>query len=98
MRGATNRFCVDTLRFSARLPLFLPLSATAGLVRASKPGSATKLERGVAAAAILLIVSFHLAFWFAAGPLWRDEVNTLQFADWPSLHKIWDSLQYDSFP
>ena len=33
-----------------------------------------------------------------AGALWRDEVNTLQLAAWPSVREICDALQYDSFP
>jgi hypothetical protein len=57
-----------------------------------------RLEWGVAAVTVLLILCFHLGFLLRAGALWRDEVNTLQFATSPSVTEIWNSLQYDSFP
>jgi hypothetical protein len=56
------------------------------------------LEWGVAAVAALLILCFHLVFLLSAGALWRDEINTLQFAASSSVREIWNSLQYDSFP
>ncbi len=33
-----------------------------------------------------------------AGPLWRDEVNTINLAEMPSLGDIWNILPYESFP
>ena len=67
-------------------------------MRTGEPEPAKRLEWGVAAVAVLLILCFHFVFWLRAGALWRDEVNTLQFAAWPSVREICDSLQYDSFP
>ena len=67
-------------------------------MRTGEPEPAKRLEWGVAAVAVLLILCFHFVFWLRAGALWRDEVNTLQMATWPSVREICDSLQYDSFP
>lgn len=33
-----------------------------------------------------------------AGPLWRDEVNTLNLAQMPSLRDLWNNLPFESFP
>ena len=33
-----------------------------------------------------------------AGALWRDEVNSVEFATMPSLSNLYESLRYDSFP
>lgn len=33
-----------------------------------------------------------------AGPLWRDEVNTANVAQMPSLHELWNNLPFESFP
>lgn len=48
---------------------------------------------GTAVSAVLLV--------FAAmyvGPLWRDEVNTINVAQMPSLHELWRNLSCESFP
>jgi hypothetical protein len=44
-----------------------------------------------------LIVSLHLMA-AGAGPLWRDEANTVTLATLPHLADIWKNLQFDSFP
>lgn len=33
-----------------------------------------------------------------AGPLWRDEVNTINVAQVPSLHELWQNMAFESFP
>jgi hypothetical protein len=33
-----------------------------------------------------------------AGPLWRDEVNTANLAQMPSLKEFWNNMPYESFP
>src|SRR5208282_5561909 len=33
-----------------------------------------------------------------AGPLWRDETNTLNVAQMPSLKEFWNHLSFESFP
>ena len=48
---------------------------------------------GTAFSAILLVLTaIH------AGPLWRDEANTLNLAQMPSLNKLWDNMSCESFP
>jgi hypothetical protein len=37
-------------------------------------------------------------FAISAGPLWRDEANTVGLATLPTFGDIWKNLQYDSFP
>jgi hypothetical protein len=48
---------------------------------------------GTAFSAILLVLTA-----MNAGPLWRDEINTLNLARMPSLRDIWYNLQFDSCP
>jgi uncharacterized membrane protein len=46
----------------------------------------------------LWIAALHVLFLFHAGPLWRDEVGTIDFAAMPTLGDIWQNLRYDNFP
>lgn len=65
----------------------------------SPPGEGLRrAEWGIAIALTLLAVLFHAGFLTHAGALWRDEVNTAEYAGMPSLHEIFASLQYDGFP
>ncbi len=61
-------------------------------------GWSPKIPWVVALAASALALLFHVFFMLHAGALWRDEVNTAQFATFPSLAELWSSLKYDSFP
>jgi len=56
-----------------------------------------RVELVVAGVLTLLAVLLHLVFLLHAGALWRDEVNSLEFARMP-LPVAWHNLQYDSFP
>jgi len=57
-----------------------------------------KLEREAAILFTLLALVLHGSFFANAGSLWRDEVNTADFASMPSISAIQESLRYDSFP
>jgi hypothetical protein len=61
-------------------------------------GTLRKLDFGVAAAATLLI--FYLAFRLCihAGPLWRDEINTVNLATQPTYVDVLKLLEWDSAP
>jgi hypothetical protein len=48
---------------------------------------------GTAFSAILLVLTA-----MNAGPLWRDEINTLSMAQMPSLKDLWNNLPFESFP
>jgi hypothetical protein len=48
---------------------------------------------GTAFSAMLLVMAA-----LNAGPLWRDETNTLNLARMPSLRDIWQNLRFDSCP
>ncbi len=59
-----------------------------------KPGIETAAALiGTVFSAILLVLTA-----MNAGPLWRDETNTLNLARMPSLGDIWHNLQFDSCP
>jgi hypothetical protein len=48
---------------------------------------------GTAFPALLLLLAAMYA-----GPLWRDEVNTINVAQMPSLPELWNNLSFESFP
>jgi hypothetical protein len=48
---------------------------------------------GTAFSAILMVLTA-----MNAGPLWRDEINTLNLARMPSLEDVWQNLQFESCP
>jgi len=56
------------------------------------------LELLAAIALSLWVLLLHGLFLFHAGPLWRDEVGTIDFASMPTLSALWHNLQYDNFP
>jgi hypothetical protein len=56
------------------------------------------VEVAAAIALSLWVVVLHGLFLFHAGPLWRDEVGTIDFASMPTLSSLWDNLRYDNFP
>ena len=60
-----------------------------------------KLRRAELVAAILLTgiaVLLNVVAAVSAGPLWRDEANTVGLASLPTFREVWSNLQYDSFP
>src|SRR5947208_9449249 len=62
--------------------------------RIPKPGTEIAAALiGTAFSAILLVLTA-----LNAGPLWRDEINTLNLAHMPSLRDIWHNLQFESCP
>jgi hypothetical protein len=76
-------------------------SATREKPPASDPGRLAllgRLELGVALGLTAFIVLLHGVVLFSAGPLWRDEINTVNLAALPTLGQVWDKLQFDSFP
>jgi hypothetical protein len=56
------------------------------------------LELLAAAALSVWVLVLHGMFLFHAGPLWRDEVGTVDYATMPTLSDISHNLQYDNFP
>jgi len=64
------------------------------LMRRPKPGVETAVAlAGTVFSAILLILTAMYA-----GPLWRDEINTLNLAQMPSLNELWNNQTFESFP
>lgn len=55
-------------------------------------------EWGLAVALTTFALFFQVTFMTNAGPLWRDEVNTVEFASMPSMSQVLASLPYDGFP
>jgi len=63
-------------------------------LRLSRPGAETAAALAGTAFATLLLVLTALY----AGPLWRDEINTLNLAQMPSLKELWNNQAFESFP
>ena len=57
-----------------------------------------RAELTVALAITTIAVLLNLLAAFSAGPLWRDEANTVGLATLQSFKDVWSNLQYDSFP
>lgn len=55
------------------------------------------IEVGIALAATALFAFLLLLLTFNAGPLWRDETNTINIARMP-LRELWANLSFESFP
>lgn len=57
-----------------------------------------RTERALALAATLVALALHVRLFLSAGPLWRDEINTVVIATRPTLAGVWDGLERESFP
>ncbi len=57
-----------------------------------------RLEWLVAILLTLAAVALHLRLFREVGGLWRDEVNSVNLASWPTISGMWRHLDYDSFP
>ena len=57
-----------------------------------------RVEVFVAVAVTALVVAMHLRFVADAGPLWRDEVSTVEVSNTPTLGGWYRALRYDSLP
>ena len=63
-------------------------------LRPAKLGAETAVAlAGTVFAAMLLVLTA-----LYAGPLWRDEINTLNLAQMSSLKEFWNNLPFESFP
>ena len=64
------------------------------LKRLPKPGmEAAAALAGTAFSAMLLVLTA-----MNTGPLWRDEINTFNLAQMPSLRDMWRNMPFESFP
>jgi hypothetical protein len=64
------------------------------LTRLPKLGAETAVAlAGTAFSAMLLVLTAMYA-----GPLWRDETNTLNVAQMPSLKELWNNMPFESLP
>jgi hypothetical protein len=59
---------------------------------------AQRIELIVGAALTFLLLGAHGAHLFYAGPLWRDEIASLNFATKPSWSAFWAAFSLDLFP
>jgi hypothetical protein len=57
-----------------------------------------RLEIALGLLVTLAIAALHVLYFRHAGPLWRDEVNSLNVAIMPSFRAVLDASGYDSFP
>src|ERR1044071_7317660 len=65
---------------------------------ASKQSQKRDLEQIAALSATVLVGIWLLLTTFNAGPLWRDETNSINVAQMPSLKEFWNNLIFESFP
>src|ERR1017187_5501603 len=64
------------------------------LTRLPKLGAETAVAlAGTGFSAVLLVLTAMYA-----GPLWRDETNTINVAQMPSLKELWNNMHCESFP
>jgi hypothetical protein len=59
---------------------------------------AQRIELLAAASLSIILLGAHLVHLFYAGPLWRDEVSSLNFATQPSWSAFWNNLSFDVSP
>jgi hypothetical protein len=57
-----------------------------------------RAEWALALAATLVALALHVRLFLRAGPLWRDEINTVVVATQPTIAGVWDRLESESFP
>ena len=57
-----------------------------------------RLPVAVGAALTLAIAALYALYQRSAGPLWRDEVNSVNLAHLPSLYEVYANSHLDSFP
>src|SRR3954462_46039 len=58
----------------------------------------TRADWGICVAAIVVALGLHVVLLTHAGGLWRDEVSTVQLANFPTMGEMWRLLGRDSFP
>jgi hypothetical protein len=70
------------------------------MVKTSAPFRQFKPGPEIVVTLVGTVFSAWLLFLTAmnVGPLWRDEINTINLAQMPSLTEIWNNLPYESFP
>jgi hypothetical protein len=74
------------------------LSFTHLFDRIRQAGGLAAAEWIVAVSACLWAVLAHLVVFWNAGPLWRDEANSLNQAAMGTLADAWARMEFDSFP
>ncbi len=56
------------------------------------------IELGVATTLLLVLIILHVTIFQHSGGLWRDEVNSVNLVNLPSMVDFWELLHSDSFP
>jgi hypothetical protein len=62
------------------------------------PAWCRRLALAVGLAFSLVLVALHLRYIAHAGPLWRDEVNSVNVASLPTLRDVYAHVHLESFP
>jgi hypothetical protein len=57
-----------------------------------------RIEMALALTATGVALALHVRLLLNAGPLWRDEINTIAVAMQPTLAGVWRRLESESFP
>ena len=51
-----------------------------------------RIEMGLALAVTAVAVALHVQLLLSAGPLWRDEINTMAVALQPTVAGVWSGF------
>lgn len=82
-----------------KLPLDVPSTMQGKTESISCPATPTlRLEFFGGLAGTAFIAAFLILTTLNAGPLWRDETNSINMAQMPSLKEFWSNLPFESFP
>ena len=69
-----------------------------GPTRTAGRGRYGRAEVWVALGLTAVVVALHLRYFAGAGPLWRDEISTVEVATTPTLGGWYRAMRYDSLP
>ena len=75
-----------------------PISEDSSSARSIREAKDLVVETWIASAVTVLAAILFVLAALHAGPLWRDEVNTINIAQSSSLTEVWNNLSFESFP
>src|SRR5205085_11063672 len=90
--------CVECLRMSGPRTAMACSPTDVAADRNVRALRRRDLESWCGLAATGLAAVWLVLITLNAGPLWRDEVNSINIARMPSFHEFWSNLTFESFP
>ncbi len=71
---------------------------TRGVQSASKAVASNRIGFWTAIALTVWALVLQVMYATHAGPLWRDEASSVNFADVPTVSEMWNNFRFDNFP